>query len=340
MKASFFALILLFVPSDAFSTTQSNSYWTSPAAKGEIPPSILAKIQKSPWRGGLEPAVDLPSPVECQVIQGCVPPDLCGTLFRNGPGRIRIGECIYDHWFDGDGYVVKLTFQPNNEKAVLFQGAYVKTDRFKAEIGNDGKDGTRVRLAWTNARNGNFWSNLFQKPTNPSNTACQLVTTKQGNRALLALAEGGPPCLMDPTTLETLGDYDYEAPTEFSQVNSMASAHPATCIETGQMFTCGLRLVEPSAWPSLTQLKVYKFAPSANDSLELKDTATIDMSTISFVHDLAISEKHVCLFLQPYEAERDEMFKSMISGPPLGKRFAWNEKRGTRIIVLNRRDLS
>jgi carotenoid cleavage dioxygenase-like enzyme len=28
-----------------------------------------------------------------------------GTLYRAGPGRIRVGKHLYGHWFDGDGAV-------------------------------------------------------------------------------------------------------------------------------------------------------------------------------------------------------------------------------------------
>lgn len=34
--------------------------------------------------------------------QGALPKDLVGTLYRNGAGRIRVGERLrYGHWFDG-----------------------------------------------------------------------------------------------------------------------------------------------------------------------------------------------------------------------------------------------
>lgn len=34
--------------------------------------------------------------------QGELPKDLVGTLYRNGAGRIRVGERLrYGHWFDG-----------------------------------------------------------------------------------------------------------------------------------------------------------------------------------------------------------------------------------------------
>ena len=38
-------------------------------------------------------------------VEGDVPNDLQGTFFRNGPGRQRIGDTKYGHWFDGDGMI-------------------------------------------------------------------------------------------------------------------------------------------------------------------------------------------------------------------------------------------
>jgi carotenoid cleavage dioxygenase-like enzyme len=38
----------------------------------------------------------------CHDLQGALPKDLVGTLYRNGAGRIRVGERLrYGHWFDG-----------------------------------------------------------------------------------------------------------------------------------------------------------------------------------------------------------------------------------------------
>jgi carotenoid cleavage dioxygenase-like enzyme len=37
-----------------------------------------------------------------------VPAELTGTLYRAGPGRIRLGAYKYEHWFDGDGYLTAI----------------------------------------------------------------------------------------------------------------------------------------------------------------------------------------------------------------------------------------
>jgi hypothetical protein len=39
-------------------------------------------------------------------IDGQVPPDLVGTLFRNRPGLFERGEQNYGHYLDGDGKVL------------------------------------------------------------------------------------------------------------------------------------------------------------------------------------------------------------------------------------------
>jgi carotenoid cleavage dioxygenase-like enzyme len=44
--------------------------------------------------------------IEADQIVVEIPSDLEGTLFFNGPGRNRIGDQQYGHWFDGDGMIV------------------------------------------------------------------------------------------------------------------------------------------------------------------------------------------------------------------------------------------
>ena len=42
-------------------------------------------------------------------ISGKIPEDLSGTLFRNGPGTMRVGDEQYGHWFDGPGMISAVT---------------------------------------------------------------------------------------------------------------------------------------------------------------------------------------------------------------------------------------
>ena len=44
-------------------------------------------------------------------IEGTIPPELEGTLFRNGPGLLDIGGKALNQPFDGDGMLVRLAFK-------------------------------------------------------------------------------------------------------------------------------------------------------------------------------------------------------------------------------------
>lgn len=53
----------------------------------------------------MEPSEEYSYVVDPSSIDGTVPEELKGTMYRAGPGRIRIGEHKFGHWFDGDGMV-------------------------------------------------------------------------------------------------------------------------------------------------------------------------------------------------------------------------------------------
>ena len=62
-------------------------------------------VNTAPWRGGLEPCGDVSYELDASCIAGKLPAGLRGTLYRAGPGRIRVAQHLYGHWFDGDGAV-------------------------------------------------------------------------------------------------------------------------------------------------------------------------------------------------------------------------------------------
>ena len=50
-------------------------------------------------------------------VEGEIPSNLKGTFFRNGPGRQKIGNQPFGHWFDGDGMLCAFTFDNGKEFA-------------------------------------------------------------------------------------------------------------------------------------------------------------------------------------------------------------------------------
>lgn len=62
---------------------------------------------------------------ECQV-EGEIPQEITGTLFRNGPNRFD----IVNHPYDGDGFIARLSIE--NGKA-YFKSRFVETFEYSAE---------------------------------------------------------------------------------------------------------------------------------------------------------------------------------------------------------------
>ena len=79
--------------------------------------------------GGLE-SLDTEYSYWLDDLDGAIPADLEGTFFRNGPGRQRIGDTKYGHWFDGDGMLCAFTFA---EGKAHFKNAYVRTPKYVDE---------------------------------------------------------------------------------------------------------------------------------------------------------------------------------------------------------------
>src|SRR5262249_51818470 len=44
-------------------------------------------------------------------VEGHLPEDLRGVLYRNGPAHFKVGNERYRHWFDGDGAVSAVRFE-------------------------------------------------------------------------------------------------------------------------------------------------------------------------------------------------------------------------------------
>ena len=64
------------------------------------------------------------------VIEGIIPSELQGTLFRNGPGRLEVNGQKIGHPFDGDGMICAITF---NQGRAHFKNRYVHTEGYLKE---------------------------------------------------------------------------------------------------------------------------------------------------------------------------------------------------------------
>jgi all-trans-8'-apo-beta-carotenal 15,15'-oxygenase len=164
---------------------------------------------------------------EISDIDGKVPDDIVGDLYRNGPGKLGVNGERVQHVLDGDGLIIKMTFPPPNDgdakRKIEFKSRFVETTAFQDERqANDyvyrGTFGTAPRGL----------KNIFGEPprrgVNADPSTATLLSRMAGNAfrtiikntanthvvsyagKVLALYEAGLPYSIDPDTLETLGE--------------------------------------------------------------------------------------------------------------------------------------
>jgi all-trans-8'-apo-beta-carotenal 15,15'-oxygenase len=211
-------------------------------------------------------------------IDGTLPGDLSGTFFRNGPGRQRIGDTKYGHWFDGDGMLCAFTFRDGK---VHFKNAYVRTPKYVAETA---AQAIKFRGFGTQVPGG-LLSNLGKMPANPANTN----TIYHGGK-LFALNEGGHPWELAPQDLSTVGEYDYDGQLEKTQVFSAhGRVHPAT----GDYINFGAGVSGMTLKGPQPCLNIYRI----NSAGVMTSKGQVKLDSFPFCHDFAITNHYAIFFI-------------------------------------------
>jgi len=85
--------------------------------------------QVEAWQGlwtSADGDVDMAT-VADSAVEGAIPSDLIGTLYRAGPGNFALGGFKLQHPLDGDGLVTAFTF--SGDGTVSFRRKFVKTEQ-------------------------------------------------------------------------------------------------------------------------------------------------------------------------------------------------------------------
>ena len=128
-------------------------------------------------------------------VVGAIPPELCGSYFRNGPNPQFDPRDSNYHWFAGDGMIHAFTV--SNGK-VSYRNRYVKTPKWELEN------------AAGKALFGTFGNPMTSDPQaamKDSGVANTNIVWHAGR--LLALEEGHQPFELDPRSLASRGYRDY-----------------------------------------------------------------------------------------------------------------------------------
>lgn len=243
--------------------------------------------------GPLRQEEDFP---ELRVI-GEIPRELNGTYYRNGPNPAFEPKGRY-HWFDGDGMIHAVRIRDGKAS---YQNRYVMSK------------GLQEEMAAGHALYGGLLDIGKEMTEAPvfKNTGNTNIVVHAGK--LLALMEGALPTQMQPATLATVGEHDFDG-----KLHTAMTAHPKMDPETGEMLFFGY-----APFPPFLTYHV------ADRSGRLVRSEEIDIEWPSMIHDFVTTRDHVIFILCPLVFSLENIAKS-------GTPFTWEPDRGTRIGVMPR----
>ena len=246
-------------------------------------------------------------------IEGEIPADLTGTVFRNGPGLTDINGYRLKHPLDGDGMINSIAIK--NGKA-FYRNKFVRTAGFVAEQAS-GKP--EYRGVFGTQKPGGWLANAFDlKLKNIANTHIVYWGDK-----LLALWEAAEPHRLNPSTLETEG-LDYLEGL-LDQGDAFA-AHPKfdpDCDGTPRMVNFGVKAGLSST------ISLYEFTPDGKLARQGKQS----VPGFAFLHDFAITPTYY-VFVQNPVSFNPLPFVVGLKGA--AECIQFNPKQPTKIVLIPR----
>jgi len=242
-------------------------------------------------------------------VEGMLPDELSGTLYRNGPGLFERGGYRKSTIVDGDGMIRAFTF---SNRRVRFRTRFVSTEKFTRE-----DQAARFLFpTWTTPAPG-YFDNLPEIPT--KSQAGVTAVAKSG--VLYAFDEVGKPYALDPDTLTTTGQVDPRGLGAESSPRAY-KAHTKTDGETGQWVLTGtsgrapqrLHVVVLDA-QGATQSHFYTPNPRGD-----------------YFHDFFWTGRHVVFHLHPTPLSPLPM---LIGLRTYVDSLSWRPERGSLLLVVD-----
>jgi all-trans-8'-apo-beta-carotenal 15,15'-oxygenase len=269
---------------------------SSPRTQPASPPVDLTQRL---WKRGL--AGDRPfGPTQ---VEGRLPDDLRGTLYRNGPGQFEQFGRAYAHPFEADGAITAVRVDDLGARAGsrIHQSAGLVAERAA------GKPLFGFGASWLRRMS----NGLRGRGKNTANTS---VMAWRGR--LLALMEAALPTEVDPITLDTIGETDLDG-----VITSFFSAHPHRVAKRRTTYNFGLE------FGRVTRLHLYAMPDDAPASR----LGVLDLPGGPMLHDFIATDDHLIFFVSP---TRINLKAALFGVGGFEELFRWKPELGTEVIVV------
>jgi len=226
-----------------------------------------------------------PSRIECDiydlVTEGEVPEEIAGSWYRSIPDPQYSPMMGDDTFLSGDGMVSLFRFENGH---VDFKMRYVKTERWKAERAARRSLYGLYRNPFTDD------PSVLGKPRNVNNTTPIYHAGK-----LLALKEDSHAMELDPHTLETIGEFDYDGKLK----SQTMTAHTRLAPDSGDLYFFGYE-----AGGLVTKDVAFCVADKSGN---LVREEWFEAPYVSLMHDFAVTREHVIFPVFPITSDLNRM---------------------------------
>src|SRR5262245_39764286 len=236
-------------------------------------------------------------------VEGALPRELAGALYRTGPGLFGSFGQSYDHLFESDGAVSAVRLADGRAAGAL----RVVQSRGLAEERAAG----RPLYGSAAPRLRRIANALGPRAKNVANTN---VVSWKGR--LFGLVESSRPTELAPDTLATLGETDLGG-----AVFETFTAHPHLVAARRAIYGFGVRFGRAPA------LAIYEL-PARGAARRLGEVA---LASNTVVHDFIATERHLVFAIGP---ARLRALRILLGEASADRFFAWEPDRGSEIIAV------
>jgi all-trans-8'-apo-beta-carotenal 15,15'-oxygenase len=235
-------------------------------------------------------------------IEGDVPLDLRGTLYRTGPALTQRFGQPYHHVFEGDGAICGLRIgegQVEGGVRVVRSQGFVEEER-----------AGRALYQSAVSRPRQIWNGMRGKFKNTGNT-----NVMEWHGSLYALMENAKPIGID-RQLETIGESSLGG-----VVRGAFSAHPHPVVKRRTTYNLGMN------YGARTTVSLYAL-PWEGRAHCLTE---LPLEKPVMLHDFMATENHLVLLVSPVQLV---MHRAILAMPDFSKLFRWTPSAGTEVIVV------
>lgn len=238
-------------------------------------------------------------------VEGRIPDDLNGTLFRNGPGLFERDGYRKAHILDGDGLVQRVKFSGGKAH---YRNAFVQTPKYKEEEAL----GAFKYATWTTRAPGGAFANLGASKIE---SQAGVTIYPVGDR-IMALDEMNPAFEVDPDTLETMGSQTLGHDGDHIGIKAHTKFDPVT----GDWMIAGGKYGRTMELHALVYDRHGK----------LKQQHTFESPRQCYFHDFFVSENYFIFLLHPLEPSFASFFAGLDS---LTDCLEWKGDKANLVVV-------